>query len=133
MTASCEHCRASFDIELVHNGFGESSYAYCSDCGKTAILSGWNKNWPRGVKCTQAEIAPEMEQHLLPCACGGKFSKGNSPRCPKCRQVLSPERAAIYLEDQSPGAKKGWRWQRDWQGIYCVVVSGQSVVDNFTT
>jgi hypothetical protein len=131
MTGSCEHCGASFEVALIHNGFNDSSYAYCSNCGKTAILSGWSKNWPNGVKCTQAEIAPEMGQYLLACECGGKFFKGSSPRCPKCGQVLSADGATIYIEGQSPGTQKGWRWQRNWQGIYCVVINGHRVVDNF--
>ena len=74
-TGVCEHCAEHFDIEIFHNGFGDSSYAYCDRCGKTAILSGWSKQWPNGVKCTQAEIAPEMEGHLKPCGCGGIFTK----------------------------------------------------------
>jgi hypothetical protein len=85
-TGVCEHCMEKFGIEIFHNGFGDSSYAYCDRCGKTAILSGWSKEWPKGVKCTQAEIAPEMESHLKPCECGGTFTKGNYPRCPKCKQ-----------------------------------------------
>jgi hypothetical protein len=72
-----------------------------------------------------------MEPCLLPCECGGKFSKGNSPRCPKCQQLLSADKATGYIEAQSPGAAKGWRWQRNWQGLYCAVINGRSVADNF--
>jgi hypothetical protein len=128
----CEHCHANFAIEIFHNGFGDTSYAYCDTCGQTTILSGWNKRWPEGVKCTQAEIAPEMEPHLQPCGCGGKFTRGNSPRCPACARALSAELAAEYLERQAPGTKKGWHWQRTWSGIYCAVINGRSVKDNFT-
>ena len=63
-----------------------------------------------------AEIAPRMEQYLLPCACGGKFGRGNSPRCPNCKQILSAEKAADYIEPQCASTKKGWRWQRNWEG-----------------
>jgi len=124
---------ASFEIKIFHNGFGNSSYAYCSNCGRTAILSGWSKRWPSGVKCTQAEIAAAMEQYLVPCECGGKFSKGNSPRCPQCNQSLLADKATGYIEAQSPGTAKGWRWQRDWQGIYCAVINDRRVSDNFKT
>jgi len=130
-TGVCEHCAENFGIEIFHNGFGDSSYAYCDSCAKTAILSGWSKRWPKGVKCTQAEIAPEMEPHLKPCECGGTFTKGNSPRCPKCKQALSADRAAEYLERQAPGAEKGWQWQRNWNGLYCAVINGQQIMDNF--
>jgi hypothetical protein len=131
MTGTCEHCGEDFTIELFHNGFGDNSHAYCEKCGKTAILSGWSKYWPNGVKCTQAEIAQEMENHLKRCECGGRFKQGSSPRCPLCKQALSPDRATEYLERQAPGAKKGWRWQRSWSGLYCAVINGQQVIDNF--
>jgi hypothetical protein len=98
--------------------------------GRTAILSAYSKRWPARVKWTYAEIAEEMEPYLLPCEYWGKFSKGNSPRCPKCREVLSADKAARYIEPQSPGSAKGWRW-RDWQGVYSVVIDGHQVQDNF--
>ena len=131
MTGMCEHCCETFEIELFHNGFGDTSYAYCDTCGMTTILSAWHKQWPSGVKCTQAEIAPEMEPHLGTCGCGGKFAKGNSPRCPRCKQTLSAEKATDYIESQAPGTKKGWRWQRNWHEIYCAVINHRRVTDNF--
>lgn len=131
MTGTCDQCGEKFKIEIFHNGFGDSSYAYCDTCGMTAILSGWHKQWPPGVKCTQAEIASEMEPYLKLCECGGRFAKGNSPRCPRCKQQLSAEKATEYIEQQSPGARKGWRWQRSWTGLYCAVVDGRRVADIF--
>lgn len=131
MTGTCELCNKQFEFELLHNGFADTSYAYCNDCGNVAVLSAWNGRWPAGVKCTQAEIATEMEQHLEACACGGRFVKGAAPRCPHCGEILSAEKAAVYIEKQAPGTKKGWRWQRDWHGIYCMVVNGKSVSNNF--
>jgi hypothetical protein len=74
-----------------------------------------------------------MEAHLLPCECGGRFAKGNTPRCPNCKQALSADHAAEYIEPQSPGTKKGWRWQRNWHDIYCAVIEGKVVADNFKT
>jgi hypothetical protein len=74
-----------------------------------------------------------MEQYLEPCECGGRFSKGNSPRCPQCGQALSADKATGYIEAQSPGTAKGWRWQGNWRETYCAVINGQSVKDNFKT
>jgi hypothetical protein len=133
MTGSCEHCGRDFQFDILHNGFGDTSYAYCGNCGETAILSSWSKGWPQGVKCTQAEVAPEMEAYLEPCDCGGRFAKGNSPRCPHCMQILSAVMADEYIEAQAPGAKKGWRWQRNWHDIYCAVIEGRKITDNFKT
>lgn len=132
MTGTCEHCGGTFAIEIFHNGFGDSSYTYCERCGETAILSGWSRQWPKDVKCTQAEIAAEMERHLQKCECGGKFTKGNSPRCPLCKEPLSAEKATEYIEAQAPGTKGGWRWQRNWHGLYCAVIENRRVTDNFT-
>jgi ribosomal protein L34E len=131
VTGSCEHRAPSFGIEIFHNGFDNSSHACCGECGMTAILSAWSKRWPVGVKRTQTEISPDIQQHLMPCKCGGKLSKGNFPRCPKCKQALSAEAAARDIEPQSPGTKKGWRWQRGWDGLDCAVINDQCVKDNF--
>jgi hypothetical protein len=131
MTGNCEHCGQEFEFELLHNGFGDSSYAYCDTCGKVAILSGWSKDWPKGVKCTQAEMPPAMEPHLELCSCGGRFRTGSSPRCPHCKESLSADKAGDYIEPQAPGTKKGWRWQRSWNGVYCMVIGGIRVNDNF--
>jgi hypothetical protein len=128
---SCENCLANFKMDLIHNGFNESVYAYCDTCGKTAVLSGWSKQWPQNVKGKHGEMNPEMEPFLRPCDCGGRFTTGSSPRCPECKKPLSAVLAAEYIERQAPGAKKGWRWQRNWSGMYCVIVEGKRVLDNF--
>ncbi len=131
MIGNCESSAHTFKIEIFHCGFGDTCYAYCDRCGRTAILSLWSKQWPAGVKGTQAEIPAEMEQHLAACECGGRFAKGNSPRCPSCNEPLSANKAAEYLEAQAPGAKLGWRWQRNWTGLYCAVIDCKQVLDNF--
>lgn len=127
---SCEHCAQSFEYMLVHNGFNESAYAYCDHCGQTALLDGWKV--PPSIKITAQRPLESIAEHLLqPCPCGGSF-KGNAvPRCPKCRQVLSAEVATEWIEAQAPGTKKGWRWQRNWHGIYCIVIDGRLVRDNW--
>src|SRR5438552_3175373 len=37
---SCENCGHTFQYRLVHNGFGDSAYAYCDKCSFTVLLSG---------------------------------------------------------------------------------------------
>src|SRR5689334_9618746 len=101
MIGTCEHCNKSFNCEIFHCGFAESSYAYCDRCGQTALLSGWSKYWPSGVKCTQREISEEIEPFLSACDCGGNFKKGSSPRCPHCGETLSASDATEYIERQS--------------------------------
>lgn len=36
---TCEECGRDFPYYLVHNGFNDSAYAYCEDCGQTALLA----------------------------------------------------------------------------------------------
>jgi len=112
----CESCGEHFGYFLVHNGFNDSAYAYCDSCGLTSILSGWSKKIPKGVELTIHQVISETVEPLLEkCQCGGSFRKAASPRCPCCNSILSPVEAAKYIEANAPGAKMGWKWQRDWQ------------------
>lgn len=120
-TGHCEHCKKAFGYYLIHNGFNESSYAYCDSCGTTLLLDGWRT--PKRVQMLlHQNISPEIEALLEPCKCGGTFKTGASPRCPYCKELLSPTQAASYIEAQAEGAKKGWRWQRSWSGLYCIII-----------
>lgn len=140
-TGTCEHCGKSFGYWLCHCGFGDCSYAYCDKCGMTSILSLWDKRMPKLSPRAwrqqeipawgQQEIPTELEQYLRPCECGGVFKRGASPRCPHCSQVLSAETATTYIETNAPGTKQGWRWQRNWHDIYCIVIENRRVMDNF--
>jgi hypothetical protein len=126
--ADCEHCKKQFGYFLVHNGFNESAYAYCDTCGITALLHGWKV--PKSVHMVPHQnITPEVEPHLAPCQCGGSFRAVASPRCPHCLQPLSAVRATDYIEAQAEGAKKGWRWQRTWTGLYGIIIEDRVVHD----
>jgi hypothetical protein len=131
-TGICEHCHCSFQYWLAHCGFGDCVYAYCDSCGKTAILSLWDKRMPKLPNCPgQQEMCSMMEPYLQPCDCGGNFRRGCTPRCPCCREPLSADLAASYIESNAPGVQKGWRWQRNWSSIYCMVIEGNRVDNNF--
>jgi len=132
----CDNCGELFPYYLVHCGFSDCSYAYCDSCGVTALLSVWQpvqrKQLPKLPKCvSHQEICATWEPFLLACVCGGRFKKGAVPRCPKCKHPLSAQSATDYIEKNAPGTKKGWRWQRTWSGLYCIVVANKMVEDNF--
>ena len=128
----CEECTQEFGYCLLHAGFAEVSYAYCDSCGKTAILSHWDKRMPKLPDCPgQQEICSALEPYLKPCDCGGRFLRGAKPRCPHCSAQLSAEVAANYLERNAPGTKKGWRWQRNWSAVYCIVIGDHRIANNF--
>src|ERR1700756_1562737 len=110
-TGVCEACHQSFNYSLVHNGFGDTAYAYCDKCGRTAFVSGWSKDIPVAAKLKlHGRVNPEAEAFLAPGACGGVFRAGAPPRCPGGRTPLPAGLAAVYLEANAPGTAKGWRW-----------------------
>ncbi len=120
----CEHCGRFYRYSLWHSGFGDNSYAYCDDCGMLATI---NYEHPTVVgfpplSTQYAEIDESWESLLRPCACGGEFRKGASPRCPSCNEPLSAAHAAGHIEGQAKGAGKGWHWQRNWSGVYCMAI-----------
>jgi hypothetical protein len=130
LNGTCEHCCASFDCDLISAGFSDVAYAYCGSCGKTALLDGYRMRRQFGIQMFRS-IREVDEALLQPCKCGGTFKAGASPRCPACRLALSPERAATWMEAQAPGAKGGWTWQRNWTDVHCVIINGNSVMDNW--
>jgi len=42
-------------------------------------------------------------------------------------EALSAVTATSYIESNAPGTKKGWRWQRNWSGLYGIVIEGRRV------
>jgi hypothetical protein len=117
----CSCCGKDFGYQLIHNGFNDSSYAYCDLCGETCLLNLWTL--PAGIEIKDRGVIPEdVEPKLKSCKCGGTFRKGAGPRCPHCSSILSATEAAIYLEANAPGTEVGWRWQQTWEGLYCIVI-----------
>ncbi|MEA2328589.1 MAG: hypothetical protein QOE68_3548 [Thermoanaerobaculia bacterium] len=131
----CNTCGFKFSYQIVHNGFGDTAYAYCDSCGMTALVGGWddNKKPPEAPLKIQGPIQQETERWLRPCECGGRFRADSSPRCPRCRSALSAEGATAYIEKNAPGTRKGWRWQQSWRGTYCLIIEGRLVSNNWGT
>jgi hypothetical protein len=129
-TNKCEHCNWNYDYKLIHNGFNDSSYAYCESCGMTALLDGWKV--PNGFPFdSHGVIAETTEKYLQLCKCGGYFKHDASPRCPHCNKVLSAEFAGKLIQKNAPGASKGWRWQKSWSELYCIIIEDKIVRDNW--
>ena len=126
---TCETCAHQFSYDLLHNGFNESAYAYCDHCGCTALIDAWTSHPAEApIKFHQA-IGREVEPFLNSCSCGGHFRAGAAPRCSNCNTSLAADAAASYIEGNAPGTAKGWRWQGNWTGLYCIVVDGRVVRD----
>jgi hypothetical protein len=126
----CEHCSAEFEYRIVHTGFNESGYAYCGMCGRTADLDGWK--FPKGTRARiHQAICREAEDDLEPCECGGRYQHGASPRCTKCGEELSAELAARWIEANAAATADGWRWQRNWTGVYMIYIDGRITCNNW--
>ena len=117
----CDKCSRSFSYMLIHNGFNDSCYAYCDSCCYVALLDHYGA--PQNVpKLDFGAITPEVEPYLLGCPSHGQFRATAHPRCPHCNQTLDPVRAADYIEAHASGTKLGWRWQRSWSALYCIII-----------
>jgi hypothetical protein len=68
------------------------------------------------------EMDASWEPYLAPCACGGNFRRGASPRCPLCSQPLSAEKAALYIEAMHAHIAKNWQWQGNWSDEYFIAM-----------
>src|SRR5205814_8909820 len=119
---TCDHCSRSFGYYLIHNGFNDSAYAYCDSCCYTAIANLW-KLPQDALIADYGIISPALEPYLQPCPSRGRLRASASPRCPHCGESLDAVRATDYIEPHQPGTAKGWRWQRSWAGLYCLVIN----------
>jgi len=128
MEASCPDCRAHFQYQLIHNGFNDSSYAYCGKCGATALCS--HRKWPEGLPPSDyGPLLPEQVECLRPCSCGGYFHTHAMPRCPACGNALDPLQATSWIEAVAPGTASGLRWQASWLGLYALAVESKVLND----
>jgi hypothetical protein len=129
LSGCCDHCNGTFRYRLIHNGFSDSAYGYCSSCSSTVLLSGWNPVAQRVGLAIHQRITPQIEALLKRCPCGDRFRASADPKCPHCTHTLSASEATAYIERDAPGAKKGWRWQQSWSGIYSIVLNDHFLED----
>jgi hypothetical protein len=123
---ACAHSGAVFRFELVHSGLNGSAFAYCGDCGCTALLDGRKPGSPVAL---HGPITGDAEALLAACACGGGFAGNHAPRCPHCRGTLDAKSATGYIEAAIQPVAAGWKWQGDWHGLYCMIVEKRFAVD----
>jgi hypothetical protein len=128
-TGWCQHCGGTFRYRLVHNGFGNTAYAYCGNCSFTVLLGEWSQAAKRVPFQSQRRISPDLEPLLKPCPCGGNFFASAEPRCPNCAHPLSAIEATNYIEKNAPGTARGWRWDQSWSGVYSIAINNNVVED----
>lgn len=129
----CDHCGGEFPYFLAHNGFNQSSYAYCDECGLVAFFDRFSDDIPSDVVIdNHHSLPPNAEDLVAQCECGGRFRSDSAPRCPICKSKLSAEIARQYIEDNAPGTKRGFRWQCNWTGMYTMLVNNHFVEGRWT-
>jgi hypothetical protein len=123
----CEQCGVEFEFWLFGCHYANCAYAYCSDCGATAILERYADAWPKRVPLQAVgALGGELEDYLAPCSCGGRFSGSVAPRCPSCNTPLDPVQATSYLEARTEPGRRGW-WAKSWHNKQSgIVINGMS-------
>ena len=129
LSGCCDHCKGTFRYRLIHNGFNDSAYGYCSSCSSTVLLSGYNPVAQRVGLAIHQRITPQIEALLKRGPCGDRFRASADPKCPHCARTLSATEATAYIERDAPGAKKDWCWQQSWSGIYSIVLNDHFLED----
>jgi hypothetical protein len=97
MLLTCPHCALQTTIDQeypYHSGFSDMGFLYCDSCPNTFVFSSCNKSYNRfaGEKHPWSLNAREkrnLEKHIRPCSCGGRFRFSAFPRCPHCGKDLS--------------------------------------------
>lgn len=128
----CDKCRIEFNFSAIHNGFNETTYAYCDTCGKTCFLEEYFKEIPEKCKWffdtaqRYEKISERLEPYLEKCSCGGNFRRNAVPRCPQCRQKLDPLEVNKHVKSDEK-----YKWQNDWTGIYAMIIKDNKVYNNW--
>ncbi len=92
MDILCPSCRRVIHLEQeypYHAGFSNQGFLYCDKDSTILLFDSYNKCFEAIVGSVHPwSLNPgqkrEVEAHLKPCPCGGRFSFSNEPRCPFC-------------------------------------------------
>jgi len=92
MEISCPHCSKVIRLRQknpYHAGFSNQGFMYCDSCSATLEFGSYNQEYVKIVGdkhpwMLSTEEKAKVEDHLRPCACGGRFRFDALPRCPFC-------------------------------------------------
>lgn len=123
MELTCPHCGRVIKLKqkhFYHAGFNDRGFLYCDTNAGIFEFSSFNSNYERlaGNKhpWTLDEVEKgQLETHISPCPCGGRFRFDAYPRCPYCRgdlTTLLPDKIHfIEIGDVVDGDKDEAAWQ----------------------
>lgn len=100
----CPHCGHHSEYDKFHAGFGNQGYMYCdSDC-TLVTWSAFDSRFVRLVGSKHSWMLNNderklVEESILDCPCGGRFTFNSNPRCPKCNCELpqTPSDSIYFL------------------------------------
>ena len=140
----CSHCHQYFRYYLIHNERNDTAYSYCDTCGMLSLVGGHGDDRiPMQLEqrlLMHRVITRDLEEYLEACDCGGHFRSDSVPRCPHCQVVLSPVRCSDWIESGASANRSlkaklfkrfRWRWQRNWTGLYSIVIEDRYVKNNW--
>lgn len=96
MDVRCPHCGKTLHLSQpypYHAGFNNEGFLYCDSDPTVVTFSSFNPGYrtlvgdvhPWSLDAAQRQI---VEDHLLPCPCGGRFLFASEPTCPSCGASL---------------------------------------------
>lgn len=86
------------DADIVHTGFNDTGYLYCSKDQTVLEFSSFDPFFEKLVGPVHPWVLAQdgrvddlrkVEDNLIPCPCGGRFSFDNPLICPVCQGVFS--------------------------------------------
>lgn len=96
MKINCPTCLRTIKLKqkrMYHAGFSNLGFLYCNTCTSVLEFGVYNPHYTKIVgdkhpwSLNQKEKR-NVENHLRPCPCGGKFEFDLEPRCPFCNGSL---------------------------------------------
>src|SRR5436190_23836440 len=88
---TCPHCNGDIRNLLqgwYHAGLSNVMSLQCEACYGNAVVDGWARAPGWDDRKTVLENQPKLEEALVPCMCGGRFTVAATPKCPLCNQSI---------------------------------------------
>ena len=96
MDLQCPHCKRTLRLAQpypYHAGFGDQGFLYCESDPTIVTFGAYGHPYRQLVGAVlpwdlDADQRRRVEEALLPCPCGGRFTFRAEPRCPSCGASL---------------------------------------------
>lgn len=97
MILTCPNCKEKIKLRqkyFYHAGFSNRGVLYCDKDSSTLKFGSYNPNYQRIVGSKHpwtltVDEKAQLENHLAPCRCGGRFRFSAPPLCPFCKESLA--------------------------------------------